>query len=80
MREAMHYEKAAGGVVCCSLCPHRCRISPGRVGMCGVRKNIDGKLYSINYARVSSWAMDPIEKKAPLSLLPGKLDLFRLAA
>jgi len=73
MREAMHYEKAAGGVVCCFLCPHRCRISPGRVGMCGVRKNIDGKLYSINYARVSSWAMDPIEKKPLYHFYPGSL-------
>jgi len=73
MREAMHYEKVAGGVVCCFLCPHRCRISLGRVGNCGVRKNIDGKLYSINYARVSSWAMDPIEKKPLYHFHPGSL-------
>lgn len=73
MREAMYYEKSAGGYVNCCLCPHHCRIAPGRVGTCKVRKNIDGKLYSVNYGRVSSWAMDPIEKKPLYHFYPGSM-------
>lgn len=71
MKEAMYYEKAAGGAVSCFLCPHHCKIPPGRVGICRVRKNIDGKLYSINYGRVSSWAIDPVEKKPLYHFYPG---------
>jgi len=73
MREAMFYKKAAGGAVNCCLCPHHCKIAPGKVGTCKVRKNIDGKLYSINYGRVSSWAMDPIEKKPLYHFYPGSM-------
>ena len=73
MREAMYYEQAAGGAVNCALCPHRCRIAAGRVGICKVRKNIEGKLYSINYGRISSWALDPIEKKPLYHFFPGSM-------
>ncbi|NLZ52814.1 MAG: AmmeMemoRadiSam system radical SAM enzyme [Thermoanaerobacteraceae bacterium] len=73
MREAMYYVKAAGGAVNCFLCPHHCKIVPGKVGTCKVRKNIDGKLYSINYGRVSSLAMDPIEKKPLYHFYPGSM-------
>ena len=34
---------------------------------------MDGKLYSINYGRVSSWAMDPIEKKPLYHFYPGSM-------
>jgi len=73
MREAVYYEQSAGGYVNCFLCPHHCTIAQGRVGTCRVRKNIDGKLYSINYGRISSWAMDPIEKKPLYHFYPGSI-------
>jgi pyruvate formate lyase activating enzyme len=71
MKEAMYYEKNGDGTVHCFLCPHHCRIAPGRTGTCRVRKNIDGTLYSLNYGRVSSWGMDPIEKKPLYHFYPG---------
>ena len=63
LREAMYYAQLESGKVQCALCPHNCVIMPGKVGICRARKNIDGKLYSLNYGKVTSIALDPIEKK-----------------
>ncbi len=60
---AKHWKKLDDGRVRCELCPHRCVLKEGQVGVCRVRKNIDGKLYTFNYGSVSSMAVDPIEKK-----------------
>ncbi|MDN5331879.1 MAG: pyruvate formate lyase activating enzyme [Tepidanaerobacteraceae bacterium] len=73
IKEAMFYEKEEGELVRCLLCPHRCAISPGRSGTCRVRKNIDGRLYSTNYGRISSLGMDPIEKKPLYHFYPGSI-------
>jgi pyruvate formate lyase activating enzyme len=73
MKEAMHYIKKDDNTVNCNLCPHHCRISPGHTGICRVRENIDGKLYAVNYGRVSSWALDPIEKKPLYHFYPGSM-------
>jgi pyruvate formate lyase activating enzyme len=59
----MFYEKCSDGKVNCRLCPQNCLISQDRVGICGARKNIGGELYSLNYGKVTSLALDPIEKK-----------------
>ena len=71
MKEALYYEKRDDGRVKCSLCPHNCLIKEGSVGLCGVRKNEKGTLYTQNYARISSWGMDPIEKKPLYHFYPG---------
>lgn len=71
MKEAMYYEKIDNERVHCYLCPHHCRISPGKVGICRVRENREGKLYSLNYGKISSAAMDPIEKKPLYHFYPG---------
>jgi len=71
MKEALFFERTENGMVHCFLCPHHCRIAPGRAGTCRVRKNKDGTLYSANYAKVSSWGMDPIEKKPLYHFFPG---------
>jgi len=60
-------------VIRCELCPHACRIKPGNVGVCGVRRNEDGTLIALTYARVSSAAIDPIEKKPVFHYHPGTL-------
>lgn len=70
MREAEFYERA-GEKVTCSLCPHNCHLGEGQKGLCRVRKNIGGKLYTLNYALVSSWGLDPIEKKPLYHFYPG---------
>jgi pyruvate formate lyase activating enzyme len=68
----MFYKKLDNKKVLCSLCPHNCIINDGETGICNVRKNKDGILYSINYAKVTSLAMDPIEKKPLNRFYPGK--------
>ena len=71
MKEAMFYEKGKFGGVHCFLCPHNCVIAQGELGICGVRKNLEGKLYSLNYERVGAMALDPIEKKPLMHFHPG---------
>lgn len=69
MREAMFYEKQEDNVDC-SLCSHRCSIAESKKGICGVRENRDGKLFSLVYGKVVACAVDPIEKKPLFNFLP----------
>lgn len=71
MKEAWLYEKLDGGRVRCHLCAHRCTIAEGKAGICGVRENRQGVLYSLVYARPISQAVDPIEKKPLFHFYPG---------
>jgi len=71
MREAMWYEKLEKEKVRCTLCPHRCLILPEKRGICQVRENRGGKLYSLVYGKVISWAVDPVEKKPLYHFYPG---------
>ncbi len=59
------------GRILCTACIRRCKIAKGRVGVCGTRKNENGKLYSLTYGHVSSVALDPIEKKPLFHFFPG---------
>ncbi len=70
-KEAYLYEKTADKRVKCLNCAHYCEIAPGKRGACGVRENINGKLYAINYGKVVAIQMDPIEKKPLFHFLPG---------
>jgi len=70
LRECMHYQRV-GDRLHCHLCVHECKIATGKVGVCRVRKNVEGTLRSLNYARVTSMAMDPIEKKPLYHFHPG---------
>jgi pyruvate formate lyase activating enzyme len=71
MKEAMLYQRLADGRVQCQLCAHRCRIADGARGLCGVRENRQGTLYSLVYGQLVSCAADPIEKKPLFHFLPG---------
>ncbi|MFC1637523.1 AmmeMemoRadiSam system radical SAM enzyme [Candidatus Margulisiibacteriota bacterium] len=71
MKEALFYKQLKDNKVQCTLCPWLCKIAPNKVGICGVRQNIDGKLYSLIYNKVSSIAADPIEKKPLNHFHPG---------
>ena len=71
MKTAEYWHKTEGSVVQCELCPHNCTISAGKKGICGVRKNRDGKLISLNYFVKSSCGVDPIEKKPLYHFFPG---------
>ena len=70
-REALLYEKEKDKEVHCLLCPRDCRIKEGGIGVCGVRVNKEGKLYTLIYGVVSSIAVDPIEKKPLFHFYPG---------
>jgi pyruvate formate lyase activating enzyme len=71
MKEALLYRKLAGKQVCCQLCAHYCTISNGQKGLCQVRENRDGVLYSLVYGRTISRNVDPIEKKPLYHFYPG---------
>ena len=67
-----------GGDIRCELCPHRCRVSRGKRGLCRVRENRDGKYYSLVYGNPCAMHPDPIEKKPFFHVLPGTIS-FSLA-
>ncbi len=71
MIEALFYDKIENGYVKCRLCGHNCVIPPDKKGVCRVRKNIGGKLYSLNSDKIVASALDPIEKKPLYHFLPG---------
>ena len=71
MKEAMLYTKLKDDLVECQLCAHRCTIKPHRVGICGVRRNEGGTLYTMVYAKAVAVHVDPIEKKPLYHFLPG---------
>ena len=71
MKEALYYRKIENKEVICDLCPHHCNIKNDKLGICKVRKNIDGILYTLNYGIISSAALDPIEKKPLFNFMPG---------
>ena len=71
MTEASFFRTDEVGMVVCELCPHHCRIKPEGVGICGVRQNLNNRLYSLNYGVISSASLDPIEKKPLYNYYPG---------
>jgi pyruvate formate lyase activating enzyme len=56
--------------VLCHACGHRCKIPPGREGICKVRFNKEGKLY-VPWGYAGGVALDPIEKKPFFHAYPG---------
>jgi pyruvate formate lyase activating enzyme len=70
MREAMFYEKRDDEKVRCRLCAHNCVIENGKRGICGVRENKGGCLYSLVYGKIISANVDPIEKKPLFHFYP----------
>jgi len=71
IKEAMLYEKLEDNRVRCNLCAHRCLIKEGKRGVCLVRENRDGTLYTLVYGRTISQAVDPVEKKPLFNFHPG---------
>lgn len=71
MKEAMFYKKLKNKKVKCHLCARECEVLEGKTGFCRVRKNINGKLYSLSYEKVISAVPNPIEKKPLYHFAPG---------
>ncbi len=55
----------------CSVCYRHCEIEEGKTGFCGVRTCRDGVIGPLNYGRITSLALDPIEKKPLSRFMPG---------
>ncbi len=70
-KEAMFYDKLGEGKVKCRLCPHDCVLKDGQVGICGVRQNLGGTLYTLVYGKAIAVHVDPIEKKPLFHVYPG---------
>lgn len=80
MKEALLYKKltpSKGEVnkVQCNACNHKCIISDGKRGICKVRENQNGKLYSLVYGKIIAEHIDSIEKKPLYHFLPGTFSL-----
>lgn len=71
MKEAMFYERQEEKRVRCGLCRFRCLISNGARGICGVRENQAGTLYTLVYGKLCAEHVDPIEKKPLFHFQPG---------
>ncbi|MEA3435241.1 MAG: AmmeMemoRadiSam system radical SAM enzyme [Thermodesulfobacteriota bacterium] len=67
----MLYERLSDEKVQCNLCAHRCVIQKSKKGICGLRENINGKLYVLNYGKLIAKHVDPIEKKPLFHFFPG---------
>lgn len=61
----------AQNVATCRICPHFCKLQDGKVGFCHARQAMNGEVIDQNYARVTSLALDPIEKKPLARFMPG---------
>ena len=59
----------------CTLCFHRCALAEGQTGFCRARANRDGRIICLNYGKVTSVALDPIEKKPLRRFQPGSMIL-----
>ncbi len=59
----------------CGLCPHHCSLEEGQTGFCRARGNRGGEIVSLNAGRITSIAMDPIEKKPLMRFYPGSFIL-----
>ena len=77
--EAVLWEPRDQQVTQCNLCNFRCRVAEGKMGMCQVRRNHQGCLYSLNYHAICAANVDPIEKKPLFHFQPGNRS-FSIAA
>lgn len=77
-KEALLYEKLADKKVHCKLCNHHCCIGPSQFGLCGVRQNQQGRLYTLVYGEIIAAHVDPIEKKPLYHFFPAS-ETFSIA-
>jgi len=81
LHEALLYSTSDSGVCECQLCPRHCLTKPAKdldsltrenIGFCGTRINFSGQLYAVNFGRITSLSVDPVEKKPLFHFLPGQ--------
>lgn len=59
----------------CELCFHHCDLSEGQTGFCRARACRNGAIVPLNYGKVTSLTLDPIEKKPLRRFRPGSMIL-----
>lgn len=72
MKKAVLFEKLSRNWVRCTACSWYCKIPPHATGLCAVRENNSGVLYSLVYGYPIVLHEDPIEKKPLFHFLPGR--------
>ncbi|MBR0092230.1 MAG: radical SAM protein [Lachnospiraceae bacterium] len=55
----------------CRICPQGCVLREGQTGVCHARACLEGIVRPLNYGRLTSLALDPVEKKPLARFLPG---------
>jgi pyruvate formate lyase activating enzyme len=70
-REARFWQQLDGERVRCLLCVHQCIIAAGERGICRVRENREGRLYTLVYGLLAATPVAPIEKDGMKHALPG---------
>lgn len=78
MKEAVLYEHLPDNRVLCTACSRYCNIPEGKIGLCGIRENLGGKLQLLVYGKVIAGHVDPIEKKPVTHYRPGS-KIFSIA-
>ncbi len=71
--KAAYSEKLERNRVRCYLCPAKCLLQEGKVGLCGSRFNRNGRLMVDNFGELVSACYDPIEKKPLYHYYPGSM-------
>lgn len=71
LHPASYWETITNTTLQCLLCPRKCVLSSGQRGVCTVRINKEGKLYSLGYGNPVAIHIDPIEKKPFFHVSPG---------
>ena len=59
----------------CKVCFRHCEIKEGKAGYCGARGLVSGEVVPLNYGRITSLALDPVEKKPLARFCPGSMIL-----
>jgi len=73
LHPASYWQTIKGTILQCLLCPRKCVLVSGQRGICTVRINKEGKLYSLGYGDPVAIHIDPIEKKPFFHVSPGAL-------
>jgi pyruvate formate lyase activating enzyme len=69
----MNHHREALRMARCRVCFRQCDIPEGGLGFCGGRTCRDGRVTAANYGRITSLALDPIEKKPLARFHPGAM-------
>jgi len=72
LHQAAHWRPLKGGGVACALCAHGCELGSNEVGLCGVRKNVGGTLFTRAYGNVVACQPTPIERLHLFHYHPGR--------